>query len=706
MNVRLGALGRRSVVLLAVAAAGAGLATAQQVPLNGTAIPKFVEPLPVFTPAVRADGTKPLRVTMEEFQQKVLPLSVYAPLLPPYQAGTYVWGYKIEEIDADGTTTLRTLGPHYPAVTVVAQRNVPTSMTFVSELRSTSFLANYPPGAVPVWAVDASLNWADPLREGKQTKPYFGPIPVCVHLHGGEVPSAFDGGPDAWFTADDDSPDPDSTSDGRPDYTGPGYVTDTYTYPNGQEAGTLWFHDHGLGVTRLNPFAGLAAFYFLRDAAKEPANLPSGNQEIEIAIQDRLFDTNGQLIFPSAGINPQHPFWLPEYFGDTMVVNGKAWPFLDVQPRRYRFRLLNGSNARFYNLSFLDRAKSVRLPFHVIGNETGYLDAPAPTTYLLIAPGERYDIVVDFASSANAVLTLDNNAKAPYPNGTAADPRTTGQIMQFRVVTPLAGPDASCNPAVAGSCVLRPTNPIVRLNPVAANVPTRRLTLNEELGPGGPLGMRINNTDLGILDGPNPNKDERPRVGATEIWEVINLTADTHPLHTHLFAFQVINRQRIDLKKYDKAYTASFPGGFNPSDGLTYVPGVFMPGFGPPAPYGNCLPGTICGGNPDYTPYLKGSPVLPLPTESGWKDTVQMHPGEVTRIAVRVAPTDSPLDAAAPGTNLFPFDPTAPIGDCADLVEPEADDECRYPGGPGYVWHCHIIDHEDNEMMKRFDVTP
>ena len=667
--------------------ASTGLAAAQQIPLPGTSIPKFVEPLPVFTPAVRADGTKPLKVTMEEFQQLVLPANLYP---ANFAQGTYAWGYKLEELAPDGST-LRTLGPNYPAVTVDARRGVPTNMTFVNNLLSSSFLANYPGnGGPPVWAVDQTLNWADPFKIFPDFKPYYGPIPACVHMHGGEVPSAFDGGPDAWFTADENG-------DGQPDYTGPGYVTNVYKYPNASEAATGWFHDHGLGVTRLNPFLGLAAFFLVRDPAHEPSNLPGGTYEIEIAIQDRLFDTNGQFIFPATGINPTvHPYWMPEYFGDTIVVNGKTWPYLNVEPRRYRFRLLNGSNARFYTLSFLDRTSNARLPFWVIGTEGGYLDAPTQVTSLTIGTGERFDILVDFSSSAGVTYTLDNSGRAPFPNGTPADPLTTGQIMQFRVNLPLAGEDESCNPA-AGECLLRPANPIVRLNPAPAGVVTRRLTLNEEIGPGGPLEMLINNTKLGVL-GVNPNKDERPQVGATEIWEILNLTADTHPMHTHLVNFQVLSRQRLNVKRYEKAYTAAFPGGFNPADGKTYLPGVYMPGFGPPLGYGSCAPGQVCGGNPDPTPYLQGKPALPPAAENGWKDTAKMNPGELTRIAVRWAPTDASLEEAQPGVNLFPFDPTAGLG--------VLDDGFGYPGGPGYVWHCHIIDHEDNEMMKRYDVTP
>ena len=652
-------------------------AWAQQVPLPGTSIPKWVDPLPTFP--FRIDATNPLQVTMLEIQHKVLPAALYP---AGFQDGTYVWAYKVEELDGMGGV-IRTAPPYYPAFTIVARRNVPAVITYLNGLVPPLFLQTYPTGT-PIFAVDQTLNWADPLNQGIQFSPYTGPVPACVHLHGGEIPSAFDGGPDAWFTAN---------VPGYTPYTGPGYVTNTYVYPNTAQAETTWYHDHALGITRLTPHAGLAGFYFLTDPNGEPMNLPNGEFDQEIAIQDRLFDTNGQLIFPAAGINPTiHPFWMPEFFGDTIVVNGKTWPYFDVEPRRYRLRLLNGSNARVYVLTFSDP----KVKMWHIATEAGYLDAPVLLKELVLAPGERQEVIVDFSRTRRANVILENSGKTPYPVGAPADPRTVGEILQFRVVKPLSGPDHSCDPAL-GNCVLRPGGMMVRLNPTPATVPVRRLTLNEELGPGGPLEMLLNNAKLRKL-GDAGAVTEYPRVGATEIWEIINLTADTHPIHTHLADFQVIGRQTLQAAKYVAAYDASFPGGFNPADGLTYAPGVFMPGFGPPLSYGTCDPGLTCGGNPDPTPYLQGPPQGPYAYEGGWKDTVQANPGEVTRIAIRWAPSDVAVADVQPGMNTFVFDPTAGLG--------VLDDGFGYPGGPGYVWHCHIIDHEDNEMMRRYEVAP
>jgi FtsP/CotA-like multicopper oxidase with cupredoxin domain len=530
-------------------------------------------------------------------------------------------------------------------------------------------------------ALDQTLHWADPLNQHQNMPmtPYVGPVPAVPHLHGGEVPSAFDGGPDAWWT-------PGMAQ------TGPGFVTDTYVYPNAQQATTLWYHDHALGATRLNVYAGLAGFYLLRDPAMEPANLPGGAldpatdmygnlYEREIVIQDRMFDTNGQLFWPNVGINPTlHPFWLPEFFGDHIMVNGKTWPYLQVEPRRYRLRLLNGSNARFYDLALTDVRGSKGPGFWQIGSDGGLLEFPAllqdPKSSngprLIIAPGERADLIVDFAGYAGRTLNMTNTAKAPYPAGATVNSKTTGLIMQFRVGTTVTGgADNSLAPAAATA--LR--TPIERPIP---NSVGRALTLNENMGPGGPLEMFVNNTMWDMTT------SETPTIGSTEVWEIINLTADAHPIHLHLIEFQLINRQGFNVTKYNQVY------------------GMPMPGMGPPLPYNtvSAATGGKLGGNPDVTPYLSKKITLPDRNETGWKDTFRMNPGEVTRVLVRVAPQDANARAGGPvgpGMNLFPFDPTAGLG---------STDSFGFPGGPGYVWHCHIVDHEDNEMMRRMTIAP
>ena len=644
---------------------------ATQVPLAGKTIPKFVDPLPTFVGA-RVDGTRPLTITMRERQQQVLPAALYP---PAFSAGTYVWAYEVAVSNPDLTTS--TYGPLYPAYTIEAQRGIPTNVTYVNELRQAP---GVPAALQQYLKVDQTLHWAAPTgMDMMNMNPYAGAVPAVVHLHGGEVPSQYDGGPDSWFTPDKE-------------HTGTAWgagVSDVYAYPNTQEAATIWFHDHTLGATRINVYAGLAGFYFLRDAwddgVARSGGLPAGPYEIEVAIQDRMFDTNGQLYFPSLGVNPMtHPFWIPEFFGDVIVVNGKTWPFFNVEPRRYRLRLLNGSNARFYNLAVSSGGKNGPTIWQ-IGTDGGLLNNPvaiAQPQRLLIAPGERADVIIDFSAYAGKTLTMVNDAKAPFPNGTPADPATVGQILQFRVApTVTGGPDVSLNPATAGVAV-RPTPlvPLVNFATATPAVPvdaTRQLTLNEVMGMGGPLEVLVNNSKWAAAT------TELPQEGNTEVWKIVNLTADAHPIHLHLVQFQLISRQKIQTNKYLAAYGAAFPGGVSPVDGLTYPPGQYIPGFGPPLAYTGGVAGLL-GGNPDVTRFVQGAPRPALPNERGWKDTFVMYPGEVTTVIVRFAPTD--LAATTPKASLtFPFDPSS---------------------GPGYVWHCHIVDHEDNEMMRPYAVVP
>jgi FtsP/CotA-like multicopper oxidase with cupredoxin domain len=661
------ALGIASLLALSLLGAPARIA-AQPIPLDPLSIPKFVDPMPMplRVPVTGTTKAAPLEISLHEFQQKLLPASTYAPLAAPWNAGSYLWCYK-----AAGYPQT------FPGPTLVARRGVPAFIHYVNAIQG-------PGGANPVLqsliAVDQTLHWADPLGQQGAMTPYAGPVPAVAHLHGGEVPSAFDGGPDAWWTP------------GKV-HRGPGFVTDLYTYPNGQEATTLFYHDHALGATRTNLYSGLAGFYLLRDPGREPANLPGGSgdpaadqygnpYEREIAIQDRMFDTNGQLYWPAAGLNPTiHPFWIPEFFGNVIIVNGKTWPYLQVEPRRYRFRIVDGSNARFYDLRLVDNKGGAGPGFWQIGSDGGLLDAPVQLQepkrsnplHLLMAPGERCDIIVDFSAWKGKTLTLENSAKAPFPMGAPADPKTTGTILQIRVGTTITGGrDRSLNPATTTALRVRP------IERPAVPAVTRALTLNENQGAGGPLSIFVNNTMW------DTDVSETPVVGSTEVWEIINLTADTHPIHLHLFQFQLLDRQAFKTSKYVKVYGAPDPGD------------------GPPLAYNtlNATTGNKLGGNPDVAPYRTGPVFLPDPNEAGWKDTFRMNPGEVTRVLVRVAPqnaTERLGHAVVPGQNLYPFDPTAAMG--------VANDGFGFPGGPGYVWHCHIVDHEDNEMMRPMTIA-
>ena len=222
-----------------------------------------------------------------------------------------------------------------------------------------------------------------------------------THLHGGHVEAASDGDPEAWFT---------------PGFAerGPAFVKEIYRYANDQEAGTLWYHDHALGLTRLNVGAGLAGFYLVRDGNEDRLGLPAGAYEIPLLIQDRTFTAHGELVIAShpahAGCaGPEHP---AQEFGAAILVNGMVWPFEAVEPRRYRLRLLNGSDSRFYALAF-----EPRLPFVLIGTDGGFLEQPVVLDRLVLAPAERADVIVDFSHSAvrGRQVMLLNSAPTPFP---------------------------------------------------------------------------------------------------------------------------------------------------------------------------------------------------------------------------------------------------------------------------------------------------
>lgn len=405
---------------------------------------------------------------------------------------------------------------------------------------------------------------------------------------------------------------------------------------NQQEPTTLWYHDHALGITRLNVYRGLAGFYLLRDPRNpldgKHSPLPKGKYEIPLAIQDRSFYDNGSLAFPTVGVNPAvHPYWRPTFVGDTIMVNGRVWPNLDVEPRQYRFRVLNGSNTRFYQLAF-----SNQMPFLQIGTDGGYLPRPVQLVSLLISPGERADILVDFSKLAPGVqLTLTNSANAPFPNGSAPDPQTTGQIMQFTVLD---------QPAVPPTPLPAVLNVLPKLKCVDRK---RTLTLMIVGDTTKPVELLLNGQ---TWDAP---VSERPVVGSTEDWQIVNLTGGSHPIHLHLIQFRLVSRQDFLKAQYNADWLAL--NGPPPFDHPTRV-----------------LP---------VEPYLLDGPINPPAHEDGWKDTIQAAAGQVTTIRVRFAPQDVP--ESQPGDNLFPFDPSAE---------------------PGYVWHCHIIDHEDNEMMRPYHV--
>jgi spore coat protein A len=470
----------------------------------------------------------------------------------------------------------------------------------------------------------------------------------------------------------------------------------------------------------------MAGFYFLRGLEEENDRLPGWSKddlvqevtpsgltadalhpapylpEIEIVIQDRMFDTKGQLYYDVTPNNPDiHPFWDPEFFGDVITVNGKTWPYLSVAPRKYRFHFLDGSNARFYNMWLQNLASGAKGPAIVqIGTDGGLLDSPVALDpnlgkTLFMAPGERFDIVIDFSKVApGTVLTLMNDAKAPYPTGDPVVTGTTDRIMQFvvngkminRAFPKLPGLDKSMVP---GNLRLLP---IVKLTNFAGNINTqpdvtRQLTLNEIAIDDNPVMVLVNNSRYEPVNNmpgmPEMTKmfgdlTEKPIEGTTEKWQIVNLTMDAHPMHMHLVQFQLVSRQNFDVMGYMNAYMNSFTG---VNGGMA---GMYMGAEGPPFLYDVKNADGAVGGNPPVSPYLQG-PVIPAdPNERGWKDVIKAYPGQITTYIVRFAPTQLPAWWPKP-LSRYEFDPSI---------------------GPGYVWHCHIVEHEDNDMMRPMEVQP
>lgn len=546
--------------------------TAQTNLLNPSTQLQFVNPLPI--PSV-IDGRNGgvFTISINQFDQDLglRNTATGQPML------TKVWGY-------NGT---------YPGPTIVARKNVPLQFYWINALYNSSTLQPLP----HLLPIDESIDWA--LFNQANWQQYG--IPVVTHLHGGHTEAVSDGSPLAWFT-------PFFNKKGPEFHKG---QNEPYLYNNDQDAATIWYHDHALGITRLNVYAGLAGFYLLTDNNEEQLQaehkLPAAEYDMGLAIQDRMFTTDGQLYYPSASEEEEEegqpsPSILPEFFGNFILVNGKTWPVLEVEPRQYRFRMLNGSDSRFYNLFM-----SGNINFWQIGSDQGLLTSPVQMNQMLLGPGERKEVIIDFSNPAlwGQTIIVRNNAKSPFRKGETVDPKTTGQIMAFRVNKPLnTGIPLSVLPATFHS----PITPLVQ------NGPTRKLLLFETEDEFDRIKPMLGTIDGGAMDFEDP-VTENIKLNDIEVWEFYNTTADAHPIHIHLVKFQVISRQK-------------FKGTLDEETGkLTNIR----------------LLGQSQQNNLD---------------QDGWKDTQVMVPGEVTRVIAK-------------------FD---------------------LPGK--YEWHCHILSHEDHDMMR------
>ena len=630
-------------------------------------IQKFVSPLtiPRAMPRMRSDATTDYyTIAVRQFQQQILP----APHRP-----TTVWSYGTP---ADPGTFA------YPAFTVEATAQRQVRVKWINQLvdRNGRYLSHLLP-------VDQTLHWANPPggttgrdMHSMDPTPYRGPVPIVTHLHGHHSTDESDGYPEAWFLPAASNIPAGYASAGtwynhfRAKSSAlwggswePGSATAVYA--NDQRATALWYHDHALGLTRVNVYAGPVGFYLIRGGSSDlpvgtlPGPAPTPNDppgmryyEIPLIIQDRSFDANGSLFYPENrsffeglhigqlqipfvpqaacnGASDVSPIWNPEFFGNTIVVNGKVWPYCNVEQRRYRLRLLNACNSRFLILR-LDREG---LPFWQIGADGGFLPAPVRLDQLLLGPGERADVIIDFTGLPVGTEAVLQNIGPDEPFGggvpgvdfDSADPEGTGLVLQFRVV-PATSRDVSTPPQQ----LVLPSR-----EPLPNSSRTRQVSINEEESetvlvgahPGHghrkhqPANLKLSCESLtavpfgptmAMLGTVDPSGDgsphrwmdsitENPDIGATEIWEIHNFTEDAHPIHLHQVQFEVVGRE-------------------------------------------------------DTSGMVRG----PETWETGTKDTIVAYPGAITRVKAR-------------------FD---------------------RPGQ--FVWHCHILEHEDNEMMRPLAVGP
>ncbi|RLQ94069.1 multicopper oxidase family protein [Falsibacillus albus] len=507
---------------------------------------KFMDPLPllpVMKPAGRTgDGTY-YEVRMTQFKQ-----SLHSELQE-----SLVWGYE----------------GFFPGPTFEVQRGERILVKWMNQLPDQH-----------LFPIDHTVHGAE------RDKP---DVRTVVHVHGGRTKPGSDGYPEAWFT------------NGYKE-KGKDFSSEIYEYDNAQRACTLWYHDHALGITRLNVYAGLAGMYIIRDTYESSLNLPAGDYEIPLLIQDKSFNPDGSLFYPDQPRTPVpgvQPSISPEFLGDAITVNGKVWPFLEVEPRKYRFRILNASNSRFFGLKLSNGQN-----FYQIGTDGGLLEKPIILNQFIISPAERADVIIDFTNQNGQSIILLNDAPTPFPNGEKSDPETTGIVMKFLVSKELKQIDTSVIPAYLKK--------YRRIN-VQKTERQRFLTLDEEKDQ---YGRPIHTLDKKKWDAPI---SENPRLGATEVWHFINLTNNSHPMHLHLIHFQLLGRRPFDVKEYKNNGKLIFTGAYEP----------------------------------------------PLPYENGWKDVIQTPPDMVTSIIAKFKP---------------------------------------YTGQ--YVWHCHILEHEDYEMMRPYIVLP
>jgi spore coat protein A, manganese oxidase len=555
----------------------------------------YLDPMPVLVDyAIDATGGGTVRLNTGLISRKV------HRQLPP----TTLFGYLHSGGPGAGDTGASYLGP-----AIVAKSGTAVKVRYTNGLAPDDFLRVFTNGG-------ASYLQFAPFPE----------VRTMTHLHGGFVAADDDGNPFAQ---------PDAFRSG---------TTQPVTYPNEQPATLLWYHDHYLGDTRMNVVAGLAGGYLLRDSFDTGANPllpgPIGVYELPIVVQDRQFNPDGSLLYP-VGPASMHGPWIGEYFGDVMLVNGKIWPNLTVEPAVYRFRVLNGCNARIMDLR-IATAGGRAVPMVIIGTEGGLLPVnPARSDGLVMTPAERYDVICDFRRFAGRTLLMTNTTP-PGPVSTPAPPLM--RVMRITVKdhassgAPMSVPGPGSLPANLKVAELTSLGPptlsggsvlarMVTLNEVGAETPRWKLNLNAH-----PYGDRHPVT-------------ETLRWNSVEDWYFVNTTPDTHPMHTHLVTFKVMGRYNYDARGYAAKYGTA--NGVPQLDVST------------------------------LRPFLTSGLIAPGPDEAGLKETVKANPGQVTVVRARFSLPSTALNGAG------------------RLIEPQK-----------YVHHCHIVEHEDNDMMERMIIVP
>jgi len=531
--------------------------------------------------------------------------------------------------------------------------------------------ANELQGKKHLLPIDTNLHWAyslhgDSSANGHDYRQYSikkDGVPIITHLHGGNSDFQFDGNPEFFYSPDGEVKGP------QWDFVEGGF-TNLFSYNNDVPAGNLWYHDHALGITRLNVYAGLAGFYFVRDEFDtglpgNPLGLPAFPYELAYAIQDRMFTDKGELFYPAFPGDPFYddfitgegailppdlfpgggPTALAEFFGDHMVVNGLIWPKANVEPRNYRMHLLNGTDSRFMVLQFVavnagetDPSAGTPIPFWVIGSDQG-LGTPAQTDTLVFEPGGRYDVVVDFSQVPFNSRVIMKNLGGDSPFGGAygddLEPedlfpdRQTDRVMAFDVVVPLSGVPDNFNPGN-----------LPGYGGVTNGATPRKVALFEgmdEFGRLQPLLGTVEN-DLSSATAYTwfQETTETPALNSTEEWAIYNFTGDAHPIHLHLVNFEILGRNEITFDVDED----------NPQQVLQH-----NGEYGTVAAVSNIVEGDAVNLGPNDG-YVESAP----------KDMVTALPEQVTRI------------------------------------------KAHFNKSGRYVWHCHILSHEDHEMMRVLEV--